>query len=387
MPSGEDQPKGQELDDLRSPVEQYAAQHSLTFAEATNELQSITRLTQYADSMRGAVGYAGFKVERTTDGVEGVLAMVETAGVSLPTDLSIRVVSAKVAEADHKTFGRDLVDDLVSEVPNVAAVTYDPFSDQVTVWRDEGVEPASQRVLLANRVRASLGSDFATTSIVFDNVVSASLARGGERLQEDDGGLCTTGFGVSKWIGGWKYGYTTAGHCEALNGPGWDVLHSGNTYPVQNYYDQRIGWYWDREFYEAGGASWLTRVASSTYQDMSSSPTHLYQGAFYCHYGSRSNDQDCDTLVGVNLVFTQGPWTFYLFVPGPAATCTTGDSGGPVWQPNFPQISIPAGIIEAGTTWPAETDCWYLALDDQLGGTGWNMLWNTDSVPTWFVVF
>ncbi len=370
-------------DALRPAVEAYMAEKGVSFDEAVAQLQEMAELTGFADTVRAKDGYAGFKIETTAAGVSGVLALTPGARVRVPAGLDVTTAPARLAERDLPAFSDSMRSQLeAAGVQHVVAVTYDPFEDEVVVWRaDVPAASLDARSAVAAQTRSLLGPEFARTPVRFATATMTDASWGGQDEEKYghflwfhwESGHCTSGFGVSKLISGvWKYGYLTAGHCRELGGTGWKVLRGPNTYTVVGYHNKTLGGYKDRVVFEAGGASYLVKVSPASNQDMVSTPTHLYQGSFYCHYGSNSNDQDCSTLNAVNVPGSYAGYSFWFFEAGTAATCIKGDSGGPVWQPNYPYSSIPAGLIEA--SYQDNDQCLYLSLDDNLAGSGWALL-------------
>lgn len=185
---------------------------------------------------------------------------------------------------------------------------------------------------------------------------------------------CTTAFGAWSSAGGGTWADLTAGHCYLASGGGWTVWPSGS---VQSYNAVSAGGYQDRVFMESPQVSYWTWTGSGTgWQDMSSNPGHIYNGAYYCHFSREQYGRRCGNIQGVNHVVTDSSLGITVFTTrGNAAQgmlCTSGDSGGPVFQPRLYAEYWVSGTIEAGNL--TTDECRYLALDDQMAGSGFSLL-------------
>ncbi len=366
-------------------VEQFAQDYGLTLDRAWAALTQQAKLTDYADGIRSSVpGYAGFKVTMTPTGeARGVLAVLDPSTIEVPADLLVTVIPATLPESSIPSFSAAMTatvnqGDLQSVVEGV---TYDPFQDTVIAWvsSSDSARAQTDTPTIVDALRQSLPSSFDATSIRVDVAPSTSYNYGGLKEFKTSSflwfhwtsGQCTSAFGVVKSIGGsLTGGYLTAAHCKVLGGTGWKIAHPSGDKTVNAYYNQSFGGYKDRIVFQAAGASWLTKTSSSTTQDMAATATHIYKGTYYCHYGSRSNVQQCGTIQQVNVPVTDQGYTVYTSLQQTDKTCIAGDSGGPVWRPGSP--STPAGTIEASRN--SDRTCMYLALDDQLSGSGWTLL-------------
>lgn len=366
-------------------VEQFAREYGLTLDRAWEALIEQAELTDYADSVRSLPGYGGFRVTMASTGeVRGVLAVTDPSAITVPPGLPVTLVVAALPESSIPSFSAAMTATLSQEdlQAPVVAVTYDPFQGEVIVWssaRSRAIAVADVTTIGVALQRA-LPSPLRSARVRVDTAPSAGYSYGGLKEFKTGSflwfhwtsGQCTSAFGVVKSIGGTLTGdYLTAAHCKVLGGTGWKVAHpSLGNQTVNAYYNSSFGGYKDRIVFQANGASYLTKTSSSTTEDMTVTATHIYVGTWYCHYGSRSNVQQCGTIQQVNVPITDQGYTVYASLQQYGRTCIAGDSGGPVWRPGSP--STPAGTIE-GYSIPDST-CMYLALDDQLSGSGWVLL-------------
>ncbi len=134
-----------------------------------------------------------------------------------------------------------------------------------------------------------------------------------------------------------------------------------------------IGTYTDREAITAPGASWFVRISPTMEVDMEATAGHIFLNATYCHYGQFSNRLACGSITAVNIPVGSTP----TYVSQSTARCQDGDSGGPVWRvatPRQPRGLVNGGDVDVPPDANGNYPCRYVALDDQLAGTGWNLL-------------
>lgn len=358
----------------------YAKQKNVSMEVAARRLEELQALTKYADEQRGLPGYAGFKIIETPDGPRGQMAKTSLTNEDFDQDGKIQVFASSVAEADFLELSTTLTA-LAQEsgIFDASAVTVDPFSGELTVWRqstDRSAAPTSMALLEKDKAAVSapyLREIFAKS----DSRISPSAevkvrivpdnepVRGGQKAVRNVDGLpeCTTAFGMI-WQG--QGGYLTAGHCSGSSN--WSI--NGNN--VITYYDRIVGGYQDRVIMRANGASWLVQTGAG-FEDMAAQPTHIYSGGYYCSYSRKQYGQRCDTVTSQNVPVNVFGQTVFVTEGGFNHKCVGGDSGGPVWQPGFTSASIPAGTIEAGNQGNADR-CAFLALDDQMIGSGFTLL-------------
>lgn len=347
-------------------VESFASGMDVDLETARSMLESQQTLVEFAQSARLEFGYSGFEVVNEPPNVRGVLAVTDPERVVVPDGLPVTVIRASISEVQMADFGSTHTQLLRELLPTVQAVTYSPTSDIVYIWATEtDLSPADQKAI-GEFLKVKSPEVFRSATIQFRIGETGSFNYGGLK-ESKAGGTCTSGFGGHRVINGvLTGGYITAGHCRAIGGVGWSVVHPTGNKVVNGYHSLLVStWgYQDRVVFLAASSSFLVRITPAVAVDMSATAGHIVLGTHYCHYGASSNVQRCGTIQEVNYPIVGGGYT--VLASRTSVTCQGGDSGGPVWRPINPRI--PSGLISGGT--PAG-QCLYVALDDQLTGTGW----------------
>jgi hypothetical protein len=144
-------------------VAMYAADAGVSREVAERMLHEQGVLLAFADSMRSRPGYAGFMVVTEGETVSGVLAVTEPSLFEVPAGLAVKVMSARVSEADFRAIQGSVAQSLIDAGhTDVLAVTYDPFSDELIVWRSNRTSLGGEAsAAFVAQVRQILGSDFA----------------------------------------------------------------------------------------------------------------------------------------------------------------------------------------------------------------------------------
>lgn len=394
----------------RKAVAIYAQKYGVSLNRAKADLVTQLQLNTWATSLRQRdSNYAGFRLERKSGRLRGVVALVNGRKYSparsvsahyrgvaasaaernyeiIPRGLPIRVVNARINEKGARRLNKVVTDRLRTSSPDVAATTYDPFDDRVTIWlrkRADGISSAetvlaNNRSAISRELESVLGPRLAGAQITFKNAERGQLFYGGMTALNDQQGACTTGFGVTTWSRGERLrGYITAGHCRLRGGNRWEVHSPGGPHRVTNFFGTIVGGYLDRTVFVANGSHWLTRTGrDNIFSDLNSNTVHLSAGSFFCNYGQTTNQLYCDTIVSDNNVQEVDENLFNFFwLAGPRVICNRGDSGGPVWMPG--NGGTPGGMIMGGKT-DTRTGknipgtCVFLSLDDNL--RGWSLL-------------
>lgn len=302
----------------------------------------------------------------TPDGLRGEL-LVEPGSIAIFASAAERmnVTEARANNDQRERILRDAVDRGRASVgAGFVGASYDAFENKLLVVldRDRSDDSSAAKLEAETEIaRSAIGS-----SIEVRRVKSTPRFHGGQSAYNSTtGGGCTTGFGVSTSSG---TGYLTMGHCGSGT---WNI--NGNV--SSSVIGTDIGSYHDCEAIIAPGASWMTKISPSSEVDMDNNPLHIYLNGSYCHFGQASFNMSCGTITAVSIP-VPGPPTTYAFQS--TATCRPGDSSGPVWKLETNFVHTPRGMIIAGDqtvapvngNWP----CQYVAMDDQLSGTGWTLM-------------
>lgn len=325
-------------------------------------------------TVRDLPEFAGFKLETSGDQVTGVLALTDTSVVTVPQGVPVSVVEARMPRDAIPAFSEQHTIRLEAHgVHDVVAVTYEPFNDEVIVWLDnagdETLEASRPRVETA--LTSTLSPKLDGAIIRIERAPGLSLNYGGRKVNRLlDWRYCTTAFGTKKTISGVeRYGYLTAQHCRlAYGGNTWRVLLPTGSAVITDYHNASYGGYRDRVIMEGPGVSHLTNTGQMGIQNMGKVAAHIFLGQWVCHYGWASNWARCGFIVQINVPVTAHGATVFVSQNQDGVYCQGGDSGGPVWRPGSP--AVPTGTIEAGAPFHG---CGYLALDDQLAGSGWTL--------------
>ena len=337
-----------------------AEQLGITSAEATKLFAHQGELDDYITSV---VGRPEFVDYRGPFAEGGALLIVEPGQASaavftdVPPGLSVREAAAPAHEREARLNGLEVAAQRVAGEA-LLGVVYDPFDNSYTVW----VTVASHNASVEGRIQAEAAREARDNGRTPDSVRIQSPdpqvqdARGGQWMTSTANN-CTSGFGVVDWPIG---GYLTACHCGNNT---WTI--NGNVSTSTQHLAN--GGYLDRQFVVAPGSHWLVRVSPSFNVDMVNNQNkHIFFGNWYNHYGEASDDNNGGAIDAIN-VSAQG-----RLMSGTPAECTQGDSGGPVYQYVSSTDRRPKGLISA-VAGPPTGPCFYVALDDQLAGTGWSL--------------
>lgn len=358
-------------------VQAYAQEKGVSHAVAAERLVDLGRLTAYANERRRGRDFSAFRVVDTPSGPEGQLASTTVAGESFDETNSVRLFPARIPEAEFPQLSAALVEKArASGIADVSSVTIDPFTGDLTVWKRVGAQgPGIDTPELMRELRQVEPRLREASKVTVRSEPTSRPVMGGQKAVRNTSFLwfwsqqvaeCTTAFGLY-WAGGPASGYLTAGHCEGNSG--WSV--NGNS--VTTYYDRTVGGYKDRVVLRANGASWWV-WNGQRYEDMAAWATHIYNGAFYCMLSRRQYGQQCGSITAVNVSITGPEGQVWASRGSTNQKGIRGDSGGPVWQPyaGAGSESVPAGTVEAADF--NGDRAYFLALDDQLAGTGWVLL-------------
>ncbi len=291
---------------------------------------------------------------------EGALLIVEPGAENLFSDLpqGLAVRPAELNRGD-----RAVAQDEAETLARVAAdsayrdVSYDPFDNSYTVW----VVAGSRTTALASRLESDL-AHLETNPGAGVNVEETQMAsaKGGQKMSVTGQGFCTSGFGINTFMGG---AYLTAGHCGIHT-----FVINGNTSTFV--LGRTVGDYKDREAVIAGGSSKYVQVTprGTNGVDMENSVGHIYLDNWYNSFGQGSMLNVGGIILNVNVRSQFGTWVSESEATG----CASGDSGGPVYyyRPSDGK-RFPKGLIAAVDV--VNGHCGYVALDDQLVGTGWTL--------------
>jgi len=315
---------------------------------------------RFADSLITRTGVVDFQFSE--DGRSGHLILepstdkVQLLGeIEVPAE--VKISEAPIGREERQRLLGELTT-AVSETVGTEAflgVSYEPLIHKFMVYVALTADPEAVRA--AAQVPDLLRIEAQVQVEVID---PDGDARGGQRANAVGASdICTTGFGVIR--NGWAWGYTLAGHCAPNS---WEINNNNSIWTA----DRANGGYLDRLFIRANGASWWTRIAPNTVVDMNSTVGHIYKWGYYCHYGKTSNAQRCGHVYQVNRP-SVGKW-----VSATNADCADGDSGGPVYSPGGGRD--PRGFISTrqNVSTTTESDCGYVALDDQFAGVNWALL-------------
>lgn len=364
-------------------IASYAREKDVDNTTAALWLDRLAALTEQANEIRATDRrFSMFKIEDGPDGHRGKLALTEARDLSVRELANIDIVDAVIAERDFLELSARLTEAAhEAGVTDATAVTYDPFEQTITVWRagdwsrvDGAPDPADVTSGLADALKIQDPRVAGLTVEAHFEAPSQLNVHNGLKLSTSSSfwfltfsrNECTSSFGL--YYGG-HGGQLTAGHCT---GGGWK---SNDVFNITTYWDRSRGGYKDRVVMEPNTSVSYWTYTGTTYEDMDSSdPTHIYQGAYYCEYARKNYGQRCDYIEAVNVPITDANSGITVWTTRGSITmqCSPGDSGGPVWQPRSNLPSRPAGTIEGGYSW--NDQCLYLALDDQMAGTGWVLL-------------
>lgn len=355
---------------IRSSLTEIARQRGVSLEKVTADTAVGDRLAAFGTDQRASFkGYLDFRFE--PDGLSATwivedwaantaLAVVRTAKVPVTVRSSAKSAArqseenARVAEILRANNGG----------ANVLGVTYDWFTERYQI----AIGPNNSADAMKVNVAAKTPALSSVLGVPFKGDVSVSSEGfyGGLRETRTDGIKCTSGFGV--WTPVLAKGvYLTTGHCD------WGTwLVNGQSGPAAWV---ETSTYVDRMTINANNASYLVRVSPTQVVDMQAVADHIFLNNWYCHFGKSSDEQSCGTVYAQNTPYNSAPGVITRASLS-SARCKPGDSGGPVWAPGSLR---PSGLIASGDTsvapdskgrWP----CKYVALDDQLAGTGWSML-------------
>jgi hypothetical protein len=324
--------------------------------EVTLVIEELMDRPEYVDFRFTEEGMLGQLVVEPTATVSNPFA-----GVALPS--AVEVSLAKLDRGERETMTKELSTEAEALMGDrFAGVAYDAFDNSFVVYADDGLLDVAgvEKALATTGSAERMAAD---PSVIVRIVEPGQDARGGQTVTRT-GASCTTGYGLND---NGLSGYLTAGHCDAFGSGAWTV--NGNTSSSTN--GVLVNGYDDRMSIRAGGASWLVRISPTATVDMSSSAGHIFLNTRYCHFGQNSDVQRCNRIAEVNYPLNPSSGTGFRWTSRSPSNCNKGDSGGPVWLPSSPERR-PTGIISGRVT--ATGDCLYVALDDQLGGTGWSLL-------------
>jgi len=337
-----------------------AKSEGISVDEAEKLFQTQAELSTAVESIMGQPEYVDFRF--SDDGMSGRLLVAPDASTSVPFP-GIRLpneITVSNAVFDNATTTKMLTDVTATAEASFGnsfrGATYDAFNNQfiVAAMPSDSFEASASATVIALEQKQTLSG----ATVTVREIEPATDTRGGQRAARP-GPDCTTGFGLNDNGFG---AYLTAGHCGAAT-----YTINGNVSTSTN--GIVIAGYDDRMSIRAGGASWLVKISPITTVDMSSTAGHIFLNSRYCQYGITSNALRCGNIYEINHPTTTASGFRWGSVT--RANCEPGDSGGPVWQFATPE-RLPKGIITARIT--ANLDCIYVALDDQLGGTGWSLL-------------
>lgn len=370
----------------RKVIEDYAAASGLPAEKAESELNELDSLTAAADELRRSDdGYAGFRIVGHGEKLMGEYAT--TNSTIRQTDPRISVVTSSLSREDLPRFS-DQMSELARQagMSDTTAVTVDFFDATMIIWSDRLPGPDSSDVParaegtgneiadFRDKVAETEFSAISPMPIRHETAPHATLNRGGMKLYSPNPWYftwwvpdteCTSGFGASY---GNRGADLTAGHCEG--GPWKKAVTGLGEFPIPTAWDRSKGGYQDRVFMENTSASYVTYTGTYLNQDMDSVPTHIYLGAYYCHYSRKGYGTRCGYIEKVNVPVTDG-FTVFTTQGDAGMKCKGGDSGGPVFAPRLYAPFWPAGTIEAGKF---DDTCLYLALDDQMAGSGFSLM-------------
>lgn len=354
-------------------VELYAAEVGVSLSTAWRMLLKQNELSEYAMTVRDLPEFAGFKLETFGEQITGMLALTDTSVVIVPKGVPVSVVEARMPREAIPAFSEQQTVRLEAHgVRDVVAVTYEPFNDEVIVWLDSESDETlgARQSQLETALASTLDPELLDALIRLERVPELSLNYGGRKVNRlvQSWKHCTTAFGVGKVINlELRFGFLTAEHCRKELGPNtWRVLLPSGSAVITGYHNASFGGYRDRVIMEGPGVSPLTNTGQMGIQNMGKVPAHIFLGQWVCHYGWASNWARCGWIAAINVPVVTDHGTVFVSQNMDGIYCQAGDSGGPVWRPGSP--AIPTGTIEAGVPFQG---CGYLALDDQLAGSGW----------------
>lgn len=367
-------------------VAAYADEYGLSIEKATDELETHIRLAEFGESARNKVdGFAGFKIEREETGPVGVLATTQSYSEALvPHQLDIRLKSARFTAMGIKEFWSQRQVELRTIEDSIKTLTYDPFADKILVWRmPNGKENRDATHLKTQKFMSEndVGEYEYRTVEVVEPVMGGLMTQRDRTLLPDD--KCTTGFGVEIVNNGVAHsGYITAGHCWLSAMGNWKVETPNGRVDVSTAWDVNLGGYQDSVVMEAPGAAAEVHFTNGIplVEPVSANPIRPFPGLFLCRYGKRSDNLRCGFLDSVNVVVQiplGGDWyTMFYDATNPdgSVSCSSGDSGGPVWLPgnwDVGGVNRPAGLISA-TDFNNNRRCLYVPITDNLGN--WNLI-------------
>jgi hypothetical protein len=321
------------------------------------------RVHALLDHRRNEAWFVDFAFVR--DELAGTL--LAEPGVEVPeaiaadlAELRIETIDARLKaseRADLRAAAEAITTDVLSG--NAALVDYVAMDDTLRVWLPYTTgKDGSQIETLERRIA---GIDPNLLGVDVAEAVGVG-ARGGQwAAHTTTAEYCTTSFGI--WTG--QPSYLMAGHC---GNPTPSFVINGNF--SSGWANRRFDSYWDRQAIFAGGAQYWTRISPTLVVDMDSTVGHIYLNDTVCRYGKTSNNLMCGTITSVNQGVDMWNGNIVLATMTGWATCFGGDSGGPAWLPTVGRS--PVGLV-SGSAYSGAY-CMYVALDDQLAGTGWSLL-------------
>lgn len=351
----------------RTMIENIAEAAGLTYDEAfkmTVDDGQVQELVE--DVLKHDPAFSDFRFVDTKDGRIAEIWTVEGKELATPVPraaMAREIVFRTSAMSRYHFDQAAATAQLKKADPNVLAVSYSAFDEEVTVYRD-----ASSSRSAADELQKIVADGVTVVDRPVDRTEreagpSGFLAGGGGLKLYDVSNLndwCTTGWGASRTYpsGFYQTGYMTAGHC--YDNPRldrvtdvWNVGYSYVLEPSATFFHAVTGVN-DRVFVDdwVAIADWWTRVdwAPNTVVDMTSVIWEYWQGGYNCWYGETVRSQRCgqvanigDRWVGFHLITLAS----IPFPTGVAQTsCDDGDSGGPGWIVNG-NTQYPAGMISA----------------------------------------
>lgn len=331
-------------------VEQLAADQGRDPAEIDADLRRQERHLNYLETVRLSDGFVDFK--GPIGDTSAVMVVEPGRGkefADAPADIEIRVAS-RSREQREQDFRH--VDNLARGVAGdaLAAVTYDIFDNEFTIW----VMPGAADEELAGHLRGTVAGLASRASALVVEAGEAELLHGGQRAHRF-GNVRTTGFGVNGCCG--VEGYITVGH--GLQNAQIVTVKTFQT----NAYDIQTGFYKDSAVLWGGGASKWVRINSTQEAAMTGTPQHIYLNQYLCHYGHLSSSS-CGSIVQVNYVYVDAGITWYASRTT-SQLCQKGDSGGPVY------MIYSTGLRGHGMLQGKHPNlaCLYTSIWDQMNGT------------------
>lgn len=204
----------------------YAKQKNVSATRAAAELRLMHNMTSFADSHRADADFAGFRVIETPNGIEGQLATTSHGLQGFDSTRNVRTLPAAVSESERLSLFSELAAVArANGVPDASAVTVDPFSSELTVWRRPQLPERSGPMPAEEALRLSLlrsEPKLAADSTVTVRIEPTSRpATGGQAALRSSNFLwffnlknnqCTTGFGIINYtFPSSTRGYLTAG--------------------------------------------------------------------------------------------------------------------------------------------------------------------------------